>query len=91
MPDKRLRLTWETFRDRLTPGQQEEWRLTVKNPDGTPADASLMAVLYDKSLDQIRQHQWDFSPNSYRTMLYYMAVSPVGQRGYIRCEALRAY
>lgn len=68
MPDKRLQLSWETFRDRLTPGQQEEWRLTVNNPDGTPADASLMAVLYDKSLDQIRQHQWDFSPNSYRTM-----------------------
>jgi hypothetical protein len=65
MPDKRLRLTWETFRDRLTPGQQEEWTLKIKNPDGTPADASLMAVLYDKSLDQIKQHQWSFSPSSY--------------------------
>ena len=65
MPDKRLRLSWETFRDRLIPGQQEEWRLTIKNPDGTPADASLMAVLYDKSLDQIREHQWNFSPSSY--------------------------
>jgi len=65
MPDKQLRLSWETFRDRLVPGQQEEWRLTVKNPDGTPADASLMAVLYDKSLDQIREHQWNFSPSSY--------------------------
>ena len=65
MPDKRLRLTWETFRDRLTPGQQEEWRLRIVNPDGTPADASLMAVLYDKSLDQIKPHQWSFSPTNY--------------------------
>ncbi len=65
MPDKKLRLTWETFRDRLVPGQQEEWRLKVVNPDGTPADASLMAVLYDKSLDQIRQHQWTFTPTNY--------------------------
>ena len=65
MPDKRLRLTWETFRDRLTPGQQEEWRLRIVNPDGTPADASLMAVLYDKSLDQIKQHQWSFAPTNY--------------------------
>ena len=65
MPNKQLRLTWETFRDRLTPGQQEEWRLRIVNPDGTPADASLMAVLYDMSLDQIKPHQWSFSPTNY--------------------------
>ena len=65
MPDKKLRLSWETFRDRLTPGQQEEWSLKIQNPDGTPADASLMAVLYDKSLDQIKSHQWNLSPVNY--------------------------
>ena len=58
LPNKRLNLQWQTFRDRLTPGQQEEWTLTVKNPDGTPANAQLMATLYDKSLDQIRPHHW---------------------------------
>lgn len=62
MPDKHLKLSWETFRDRLTPGQQEEWRLKVVNPDGTAADASMMAVLYDKSLDAIKQHKWSFAP-----------------------------
>ena len=67
MPDKKLKLTWETFRNRLTPGQQEEWRLTIKNPDGTPADASLAAVLYDKSLDAIKSHQWSFNPSIYLT------------------------
>ncbi len=64
LPDKHLRLTWETFRDRLTPGQQEEWRLRVVQPDGQPADASLLAVLYDKSLDQIREHNWSFQPHN---------------------------
>jgi hypothetical protein len=68
MPDKRLRLTWETFRDRLVPGQQEEWRLKIQNPDGTPAEASLLAVLYDKSLDAIKQHQWHFAPTSFLPM-----------------------
>ena len=58
LPDKRLKLQWQTFRDRLTPGQEEEWTLTVKNPDGTPANAQLMATLYDMSLDQIRPHHW---------------------------------
>ena len=65
MPDKNLRLSWETFRDRLTPGQQEEWKLRIVNPDGTPADASLMTVLYDMSLDQIKEHDWWFSPMNY--------------------------
>ena len=62
LPDKQLKLEWQTFRDRLTPGQQEEWSLVVKNPDGTPADALLMATLYDKSLDQIARHNWSFTP-----------------------------
>ena len=62
MPNKQLKLQWQTFRDRLTPGLQEEWSLTVKKPDGTPADAQLMATLYDKSLDQIVGHCWSFSP-----------------------------
>ncbi|MBQ7512068.1 MAG: alpha-2-macroglobulin [Prevotella sp.] len=65
MPDKKLTLAWETFRDRLTPGQQEEWRLTVKNADGSPATASLMAVLYDKSLDAITPHRWSFEAPHY--------------------------
>ena len=61
-PDKKLKLAWKTFRDRLTPGQQEEWTLTVEGPDGKPADAMLMSVLYDKSLDQLASHHWWFSP-----------------------------
>jgi len=65
VPEKKLTMEWETFRDRLVPGQHEEWRLTVKNADGTPADASLLAVLYDKSLDAILSHKWSFSPVNY--------------------------
>jgi hypothetical protein len=65
MPDKKLKLQWTTFRDRLTPGQQEQWQLTINKPDGAAADASLMAVLYDKSLDALTSHQWSFTPMSY--------------------------
>ena len=61
LPDKQLRLSWETFRDRLTPGQQEQWTLKILKPDGTPADASMAAVLYDKSLDAITRHQWSLN------------------------------
>ena len=68
MPDKQLKMEWHTFRDQLTPGQQEEWRLKVSNPDGTPAAVSLMSVLYDKSLDAINPHNWTFSPTTYLSL-----------------------
>lgn len=59
-PDKRLHLTWSTFRSRLTPGQAEEWRLRITRPDGSPADASVMARLYDASLDALAPSPWRF-------------------------------
>ena len=62
MPDKNLTLEWTTFRDRLKPGQQEEWTLSIKDAEGNPVDAQLMATLYDKSLDQIVSHQWSLMP-----------------------------
>lgn len=52
-PDKRLQLSWSTFRSQLTPGQSEEWQLRVTNPDGTPANANVVARLYDASLDAL--------------------------------------
>lgn len=58
LPSKKLKMQWTTFRNKLIPGQKEQWTLNIKNPDGTPASAQLMAVLYDKSLDAIVQHQW---------------------------------
>ena len=61
LPDKKLDLQWTTFRDRLTPGQQEEWTLTVTK-DGKPVDAILMATMFDKSLDQLQKHSWRFTP-----------------------------
>ena len=62
MPDKKLKLEWTTFRDRLKPGQQEEWTLSIKDADDKPVDAQFMATLYDKSLDQIASHQWSLVP-----------------------------
>ena len=60
LPQKELKMEWTTFRDKLTPGQKETWTLRVSHPDGRPANAQLMATLYDKSLDQIKEHQWQF-------------------------------
>jgi len=73
LPDKRLQLSWKTFRDRLTPGQKEEWTLhvdkvTKEQGDKVTNGASVLAVLFDKSLDDIRQHSWPFSLGLWRNL-----------------------
>ena len=47
-----------TFRDKLLPGQRETWRLTIRQANGRPAEAELLATLYDQSLDVFRPHSF---------------------------------
>ena len=63
-PDKHLQLKWATFRNRLQPGQKEEWTLSVLSPSGEKltAPAQLLATLYDKSLDQLAPQEWSIVP-----------------------------
>ena len=68
LPEKKLNIAWKTFRNRLTPGQKEEWTLKITTPDGKPAKAQLMSVLYDKSLDQITPHFWNLSLDFYQSL-----------------------
>lgn len=68
LPEKKLNITWKTFRNRLTPGQKEEWTLNITTTDGKPAKAQLMSVLYDKSLDNLASHRWSLSLGLYQMM-----------------------
>ncbi len=83
-PAKRLTLKWHTFRDRLTPGAHEEWRLSIAKTDGTPAEARLMATLYDKSLDMLAPHQWHLNGDFVLSLPYtHWAVNYISAyRGY---------
>lgn len=65
LPSKDLHLSWSTFRNRLVPGQKEQWILNIKDDHHQPVKAQLMASLYDKSLDQLKSFSWTFSPNLY--------------------------
>ena len=83
LPEKNLRLTWKTFRNRLLPGQQEEWTLSVvappasgKSGEWSAAEAQLLATLYDKSLDQLVPQEWSFTP-------YEMLPLPSTQWNYV--------
>lgn len=76
-PDTKLRLSWKTFRDKLTPGQKETWTLHIASPGSKPAKAQLLATMYDKSLDAIRPHSWLFY-NGFRFNAPYLTWGSMG-------------
>lgn len=77
-PDHHLKISLESFRDKLLPGQDETWTLVVKNAKNEKAQAELLAALYDASLDDL------FRKNNFNLSLfkpYYRIdnwTSPVG-------------
>ena len=59
--NKELKVKLDIFRDKIRPGADEEWRVTVTDATGKPATAELLASMYDFSLDQIYpSHSWNF-------------------------------
>ena len=78
-PNRQLEFQWKTFRDKLQPGSQEQWTLKILRPDGTPADARLMATMYDASLDAFSANNWYFRLYYDRTLMgTYWALRPQG-------------
>lgn len=66
--NKHLDIRIASFRDRLMPGRQEEWNIRITDAKGNGMPASLLASMYDRSLDLFRSHSWSFNlfhPNYY--------------------------
>ncbi len=59
---KKLNITYRTFRDQLLPGAKETWELKISGPGKEAVAAEVVATLYDASLDAYRMHNWPFSP-----------------------------
>ena len=62
--NKELDLVFSSFRNKLLPGAEEEWTLTIRNKKGEKEVAELLATLYDASLDEL------FTPNSFYMSIY---------------------
>lgn len=60
LPPEKLYLNLDVFRDRLMPGQKEEWTLSVKDQDNKAVDAEVLASMYDFSLDAISPFDFRF-------------------------------
>ena len=55
-----------TMRDKLSPGAEETWEVTVSDYKQKPLEAALLAGMYDASLDEFARNSWWFnmSPSS---------------------------
>ena len=62
-PSCKLTIRTDIFRDKLQPGEKEEWRFTVLDTAGNGVEAQILADLYEASLDQIREQKWMFNPS----------------------------
>lgn len=56
--NKDLAIETATFRDKLRPGEQEEWRITIKGAKRDQVAAEVLASMYDASLDAIYKQDW---------------------------------
>ncbi|MDD6783523.1 MAG: alpha-2-macroglobulin family protein [Prevotellaceae bacterium] len=59
-PDKSLEIKWVTFRDKTMPGAEETWTMQISKK-GKPVNASLLATIYDASLNKFRKHSLPFN------------------------------
>jgi uncharacterized protein YfaS (alpha-2-macroglobulin family) len=59
--NKKLDISFATFRNKLLPGQDEEWQITLRDSKGEKAVAEMLAGMYDASLDEFAPHNWYFN------------------------------
>ncbi|AYB34312.1 alpha-2-macroglobulin family protein [Chryseolinea soli] len=80
--NKMLDVSFETFRDKLLPGQQEQWKIRVKGKNADKIAAEMVATLYDESLDVFRFHDWfaDFYSSTYAQLSW------KSERGFLQRE-----
>ena len=70
LPDTRLYMHWDTFRDFTQPGASEQWTLRVCDSNGLPVNANVMLGMYDASLDAFAVNKWAFSLSMYHSIPY---------------------
>lgn len=58
--NKKLDISFATFRNKLQPGQNEEWQINIKGAKGEKVVAELLATMYDASLDAFVENNWSF-------------------------------
>lgn len=56
--EKTLQFEVLTFKNKLDPGKEEVWEFKIIDNKNKPAEAEILASMYDASLDQFKEHDW---------------------------------
>jgi 5-hydroxyisourate hydrolase-like protein (transthyretin family) len=56
--NKQLEVEYSSYRNKTEPGNKENWTIKIKGLKGDETDAEVLTGMYDASLDQFKQHQW---------------------------------
>jgi hypothetical protein len=80
--NKELVIEYETFRNKLLPGEKEQWKIKISGKDGQKVAAEMLAGMYDASLDAYRANAWFLSIyNSYYSQLAWETTSSFASNG----------
>jgi hypothetical protein len=80
--NKKLDISFASFRSKLEPGQEEEWHITIKDQKGEKAVAEMLAGMYDASLDAFVPHAWALNLFNYNGFnMNWEITSAFGSRG----------
>lgn len=61
-PQDSIEIVAETFRNNITPGGKETWKLRIKNNNGKTFRSAVIANMYDAALNSICINTYRFSP-----------------------------
>ncbi len=88
--DKSIKLSVESFRDRLTPGDNETWTFRVTDAAGRGIQAPVALDMYAKSLDNLATRRFSISPVSGQPMRYNINVTDFRRLNEILSSSYRA-
>lgn len=71
--NKQLNVKFETFRDRLYPGDTEKWKIRITDYNKKPIRAEFAATLFDASLNALASNSWYLNTYSDNYSLYYFS------------------
>lgn len=81
--DKSLKISYETFRDKLQPNAQEQWRIRISGSKGEAVAAEVLAAMYDASLDVFAPNDFYFYRPRKQTAQYLLTPYSAYQRNCI--------
>jgi len=86
--NKELSIHYDTYRDKVLPGSEEKWKITIKGQRTDKVTAEVLAAMYDASLDQFKSHSWSI-PSLYPG--FYPKYSWEGGTCFTTANAEQAY